>query len=238
MGLETATDLNGLDISNPAATDSKSQGDDHLRLIKECLKNDAFAGSLANGSTGKATPVDGDLLLIADSAAGYVRKKFSWGNLKTALTSIFAAVAGSVSQAFSASQIELGHASDTTLTRVSAGVVAVEGNTVAMLATAQNFTSPQRSALLTDNDGSFDLSAKQNFSCTPTAGFTLTFTNQADGLGGSIILVNGSNYAIAAHTNTKISTSALARISATGTYRIDYISNGTNCYCTASENLA
>lgn len=103
---------------------------------------------------------------------------------------------------------------------------------------AQNFTAPQRSAILTDNDASFDLSAKQNFKCTPTAGVTLTFTNQADGLSGSVVLINGSNYAIAAHANTKISSSALTRISATGTYRVDYISDGTNAYCTASENLA
>jgi hypothetical protein len=103
---------------------------------------------------------------------------------------------------------------------------------------AQNYTFPQRSAILTDNDGSFDLSAKQNFKCTPTGGVTLTFTNQSDGLSGSVILVNGSNYAIAAHANTKISATALARISATGTYRVDYLSDGTNAYCTASESLA
>ena len=39
------------------------------------------------------------------------------------------------------STIELGNASDTTLSRVSAGVVAVEGNTLATLSTAQTFTA-------------------------------------------------------------------------------------------------
>jgi hypothetical protein len=102
---------------------------------------------------------------------------------------------------------------------------------------AQNFTVPQRSAILTDNDGSFDLSAKQNFKCTTAGSVTLTFTNQADGLSGSVILVNASNHTVSAHANTKISSTALARISATGTYRIDYISDGTSAYCTASENL-
>lgn len=129
---------------------------------------------------------------------------------------------------------------DATIINSSAIGVTVQGYDADTAKTdvAQNFTAPQRSALLTDNDGSFDLSAKQNFKSTPTAGFTLTFTNQADGVAGTIILVNGSNYAIAAHANTKISSTALARISATGTYRIDYISDGTNCYCTASESLA
>lgn len=39
--------------------------------------------------------------------------------------------------------LELGHASDTTIARVSAGLVSVEGNTLAMLATANVFTAAQ-----------------------------------------------------------------------------------------------
>ncbi len=96
---------------------------------------------------------------------------------------------------------------------------------------AQNFTLPQRSALLTDNDGNFDLSAKQNFKCTTAAGLTLTFSNQADGLSGSVYFVNASNHAIAAHANTKLTTSDLTKLSATGTYRIDYLTDGTNALC-------
>jgi hypothetical protein len=95
----------------------------------------------------------------------------------------------------------------------------------------QNFTAPQRSALLVDNDGNFDLSAKQNFKCTTAAGLTLTFSNQADGLSGSVYFVNASNHAIAAHANTKLTTSDLTKLSATGTYRIDYMTDGTNALC-------
>ena len=96
---------------------------------------------------------------------------------------------------------------------------------------SQNFTAPQRSALLTDNDGNFDLSAKQNFKCTTAAGLTLTFTNQADGLSGSVYFINASNHAIAAHANTKLTTSDLTKLSATGTYRVDYLTDGTNALC-------
>lgn len=96
---------------------------------------------------------------------------------------------------------------------------------------AQNFTVPQRSAILTDNDGSFDLSAKQNFKCTTAAGLTLTFANQADGISGSVVFINGGNHAVAAHANTKLLTADLAKLSVTGTYRIDYLSDGTNVYC-------
>jgi hypothetical protein len=48
MGLETGTYINDLTITNPIAGDPKSQGDDHLRLIKKVLKN------TVNGFTGPA----------------------------------------------------------------------------------------------------------------------------------------------------------------------------------------
>jgi hypothetical protein len=43
MALETGTYVNDLVITNPTPTDPKSQGDDHLRLIKTVLK-DSFSG--------------------------------------------------------------------------------------------------------------------------------------------------------------------------------------------------
>lgn len=39
MGLEVATYIDGLVISNPAGTDDRSQGDDHIRLVKSVIKN-------------------------------------------------------------------------------------------------------------------------------------------------------------------------------------------------------
>lgn len=89
-----------------------------------------------HNATGKATPVDADEVGLWDSVAG-VLKKVPWANLKATLGATFAALAGSVSQAFSAASIELGHASDTTLTRSSAGILAVEGVTVPLNGTAQ-----------------------------------------------------------------------------------------------------
>lgn len=49
MGLETATTIAGLNANWPLGTDPKSQGDDHLRLIKSVLQNDAL--SKAAGGT-------------------------------------------------------------------------------------------------------------------------------------------------------------------------------------------
>lgn len=43
MGLETGTHVNDMNTANPTSADPKSQGDDHLRLIKNVLLN-SFAG--------------------------------------------------------------------------------------------------------------------------------------------------------------------------------------------------
>jgi hypothetical protein len=110
---------------------------------------------------------------------------------------------------------------------------------IAELAADQTFTGAQRGTVTTDNDGSFDMNATNNFLCTPTGGFTLTFTNITAGQSGNIILVNGSNYAIAAAAATKVSATALAAISATGTYWLSYYSpDGTNVYVANTAALA
>lgn len=110
--------------------------------------------------------------------------------------------------------------------------------TVAGTDAAQTYTASQRGTVTTDNDGSFSMSAGNNFKCTPTGNFTLTFTNITAGQSGFILLVNGSNYTVSAHTNTKVSSTALATISATGTYLLSYFSDGTNVYVVNSGALA
>lgn len=111
------------------------------------------------------------------------------------------------------------------------------GVTTPNLAVENAITDNIRGNVTTDNDLSFDLSAGNNFNCTPTAGGTMTFTNHTAGQSGFIKLVNGSNYAIAAAATTKISTTDLAKISATGTYICSYYSDGTNTYVMASASL-
>jgi uncharacterized membrane protein YfcA len=109
----------------------------------------------------------------------------------------------------------------------------------AELAADQTFTGANRGTVTTDNDGSFDMNATNNFLCTPTAGFALTFTNITAGQSGNIILVNGSNYAITAAAATKVASTTLATISATGTYWLSYYSpDGTNVYVANTAALA
>lgn len=103
------------------------------------------------------------------------------------------------------------------------------------------FTAAQRTEEVTDNDGSFDLNAAVDFKCTPTAGFTLTFTNIPSTPAvqkGTIVLVNGSNYAVAAHANTKVESTTLAKVSASGTYELFYRSSNGVVYVTASGAMA
>ena len=103
---------------------------------------------------------------------------------------------------------------------------------------AQTFTASQRGTVTTDNDGSFDMNATNNFKCTPTGTFTLTFTNITAGQSGFILLVNSGAYTVSAHANTKVQTGALAAISAAGTYLLSYWSDGTNVYVTHSGAMA
>ena len=101
--------------------------------------------------------------------------------------------------------------------------------------TADTLTASFRGSVTTDNDLSFDMNATNNFSCTPTANGTLTFTNITAGQSGNIYFVNGSNYAISAAATTYISAADLSAISASGTYYLSYYSpDGTNVMVSAS----
>ena len=110
--------------------------------------------------------------------------------------------------------------------------------TVALNGVAQTYTSPTRGTVTTDNDGSFDMNVTNNFKCTPTGTFTLTFTNITAGQSGYILLVNTSGYAITAAATTKVGGSFLSTVSSAGTYLVSYFTDGTNVYCTASGALA
>lgn len=67
MALESASYLNGLVSTNPAATDNVSQGDDHLRLIKSVLKNsfpsvDTAVNAIHTSASAPATAISAGLL--------------------------------------------------------------------------------------------------------------------------------------------------------------------------------
>lgn len=114
-------------------------------------------GTAINGATGKTTPVDADELGLIDSAASNVLKKLTWANLKATAKTYFdtlyvtiggtlgtpssgtltnctglpvGSVVGDTTTALGVGSINLGHASDTTIARASAGNITVEGNAI------------------------------------------------------------------------------------------------------------
>jgi hypothetical protein len=115
---------------------------------------------------------------------------------------------------------------------------ATAGTDYAAPGTAATFTASQRGTVTTDNDGSFDMNVTNNFLCTPTGTFALTFTNITAGQSGYVLLVNTGGHAVTAAATTKVGTTFLTGVSAAGTYLLSYFSNGTNVYVTASGALA
>ena len=80
----------------------------------------------------------------------------------------------------------------------------------------------------TDNDGSFDLAVGNDFQCTPSGNFTLTFTNAAAGQSGNILLINSGGHTVSAHADVAINADVLTTLATAGTYHLAY-------YCSASS---
>ena len=112
-------------------------------------------------------------------------------------------------------------------------------------ATDYTWTGSNRATPISDADGSFDLDAGQNFTCTPSAAVTLTFTSGGSALSstqsgqsGFILLDNGG--AAKAHTSDSTTfhdADFLTTIGGTGKYLISYLCDGTNVYCSTTKVL-
>ena len=116
------------------------------------------------------------------------------------------------------------------------GAVKLFHNNVKKIETTANgvtVTGGAVGTMTTDNDGSFAMSASNNFKCTPTGNFTLTFTAIV-AQSGNILLVNSGGHTVSAHANTKVDANLLATVSTAGTYLLSYFSDGTNVYMTNS----
>ena len=125
---------------------------------------------------------------------------------------------------------------ETMVRAVANGAVEVMYDNSTKLATTTagvSVTGKAVGTLTTDNDGSFDMNASNNFKCTPTGNFTLTFTN-ISAQSGNILLINSGGHTVSAHANTKVDANFLATVSTAGTYLLAYFSDGTNAYMTNS----
>ena len=170
--------------------------------------------------------------------------KIQSGNTVAALAITSATISGGTITGITDLAVADGGTGVSTLTGIvkgngtSAFSAATAGTDYAAPATASTWSASQRGTVTTDNDGSFDMNVTNNFKCTPTGTITLTFTNITAGQSGFVLLVNGSNYTVAAASTTKVATGVLTTLSATGTYLLSYLSDGTNVYLTASGALA
>ncbi len=137
---------------------------------------------VADGGTGVSTLTDGGILLGSGAGAITAMAALADGEFvvgdgttdpvaesgATARTSM--GVGTGDSPQFTG--VELGHATDTTLTRVSAGVMAVQGQTVGMLAPTQVWVGAQRPTVTaltsTSNSIAIELNDSNDFSHTFT----------------------------------------------------------------------
>ena len=205
MAIETFEYIDDLNVANPTATDNVSEGDDHLRGLKTTLKN-TFPNV-----TGAINATETELNYV-DGVTSAIQTQL---NAKADDTDI-----GVTIQAYDATIMVDAD--------IGTSVQAYDADT-AKTDTTQNYTKPQRSADTVDNDGSFDLNAAQNFTCTPSGSTTLTFTNIPDGQSGTIVLINSGGHAITAASTTKVmGDTVLDTVTEAGTYVIGYISDGTN----------
>jgi hypothetical protein len=173
-----------------------------------------------HAANSRATPVDVDELPLLNSDDSYSLVKLTWANvkatLKTYLDTLYATVA-----------------------HTHAGVYEPADANTAKLDVDQTWTGAQRGTVTTDNDGSFDQSVSNNFSCTPSGNVTLTFTNHTAGQSGFVLFINtGGHTGNSLAATTKADSNFLTTINATGTYLIAYFDNGTNAYVTTTGALA
>jgi len=150
------------------------------------FSRNAVPTSNDGAALGTTTLMWSDLFLASGAVInwnnGAVTLTQSGGILTWAGASTFTIGTGTT---FTTGTIELGAASDTTLSRASAGVLAVEGATVATLSTAQSWTKHQGVTVGTLTDGatiSWDVSTAQKAKVTLGGNRTMNaVTNAVDG---------------------------------------------------------
>jgi hypothetical protein len=227
-GANLNTDIAGINIDEGCAPSGINNAIRTLMAQIRDLQSGVSGDSIpvAAGGTGSTTAASARASLGV-AASGANSDITSLSGLTTALS---LAQGGTGGASAASARSSLGLAIGTNVQAYSA--------TAAFTNALQTFTLSQRGTVTTDNDGSFDMSVTNNFSCTPTATFALTFTNITAGQSGYVLLINTGGYAVTAAATTKVGTTFLTGVSAAGTYLLSYFSNGTNVYVTASGALA
>jgi hypothetical protein len=170
LGVATATSVNKVAITAPATSSTLTIADGKTLTASNTL---TFTGTDSSSVAFGA----GGTVLYSGGALGTP----SSGTLTNATGLPVSGITASTSTALGVGSIELGHATDTTLTRSSAGVLAVEGVVVPTISSTNTLTNK------TISGASNTLSNIANSSLTNSA-ITLAGTSVA--LGGSFTATN------------------------------------------------
>jgi len=123
-----------------------------------------------------------------------------------------------------------GSTSDVTIKNDADATVAsiATGTTILTISDDVNVVGRSSGTVTTDNDGVFDISVSNNFICTPSGDFTLTFSNPAAGQSGNVSLINSGGHTVSAHASVAINADILTALATAGTYHLAY-------YCSAAS---
>lgn len=168
----------GLTISNSAGI----AGNPTFALANDLAAVEGLSGTGVANRTGTDTwttntlDTDGTLAANSDTTIATQKATKTYADTKALL-------AGSASQAFAVSQLEVGHASDTTITRTGAGAIAVEGVAIPTISSTSTITGKRNqprvvsaASYTTDTGTSLDFSTCDLFVVTAQAG-ALKFNN-------------------------------------------------------------
>jgi hypothetical protein len=171
----TLTNCTGLPVSGITASTSAAIGVGSINL------GHATDTTLSRSAAGKLA-VEGVDVLLSGGALGTP----SSGTLTNCTGLAVSGITASTSTALGVGSIELGHATDTTLTRSAAGMLAVEGIDVALLSGAQTLTGKR----ITSRINSTASSATPSINTDTTDQFNITalataITSMTSGLSGT-----------------------------------------------------
>jgi len=239
------TAISGTTFTCVAISSSYSSGDNvELRMTAELLNDFAedtealplaggtMTGNLSLGDNVKATFGDSDDLQIYHDGSHSRIYDTGTGNLTLMSNGASVKIQKDATEVLAAfnndGSVQLYHNNAEKLATTSTGID-VTGRAVVDSANC---------VTVIDNDGSFDMDGGNNFKCTPSGNFTLTFTNITDGQSGFILLVNSGGHTVSAASTSKVDANLLATVSTAGTYLLGYFSDGTNAYLTNSAIYA
>jgi hypothetical protein len=148
--------------------------------------------TITTGDASRTLTLSGDATLPAGTAvvSGGALGTPSSGTLTNCTNLPISGIAASTSAAFSTGTIELGHASDTTISRVGAGVIAVEGVTVATVSGTQTLSNKTLAA--TYLSGTIDGGGQEIGRCLNRVVTSVTGTLTTTSHSGCIIKTSGN----------------------------------------------